>query len=137
MKITILLSTYNGEKYLKEQLDSILNQTYDDWFLLIRDDYSQDNTENIIDAYIKDHPNKIKKIKSYENIGVVKSFEELLKTCSSEYISFCDQDDIWLPTKLEESMEKMDELEKEMLEDKYSEIIDLGADVKTEIRSLF
>lgn len=126
MKITILLSTYNGEKYLKEQLDSILNQTYDDWFLLIRDDYSQDNTENIIEAYIKDHPNKIKKIKSYENIGVVKSFEELLKTCSSEYISFCDQDDIWFPTKLEESMKKMVELEKKHPEKPIAVFSDLA-----------
>ena len=100
-KIDILMATYNGEKYLAEQLDSIINQTYHNWNLLIRDDNSIDKTLEIIQDYQK-KDNRIKLLKDNEgNLGIVKNFEELLKNSESEFIMFSDQDDIWIENKLD------------------------------------
>lgn len=109
--IDILLATYNGEKYLKEQIDSLLNQSYTDWKLLIRDDLSNDNTLSIISEYIKKYPNKIKRYESEKRLRPCQSFNYLLQQSKSEYIMFCDQDDIWLPNKIELSLKKIKELE--------------------------
>lgn len=95
------MATYNGEKYLAEQLDSIINQTYHNWNLLIRDDNSTDRTLEIIQDYQK-KDNRIKLLKDNEgNLGIVKNFEELLKNSESEFIMFSDQDDIWIENKLD------------------------------------
>ncbi len=111
-EIAILLATYNGEKYLKEQLDSLLNQTYKDFEILIRDDNSKDLTINIIQEYERVYPEKIKLIQDdLGNLGSSKSFMKLLEYSDSEYIMFCDQDDVWLPNKIELSLNKMKELE--------------------------
>ena len=100
-KIDILMATYNGEKYLAEQLDSIINQTYHNWNLLIRDDSSTDRTLEIIQDYQK-KDNRIKLLKDNKgNLGIVKNFEELLKNSESEFIMFSDQDDIWVENKLD------------------------------------
>lgn len=108
----ILLSTYNGEKYLGEQLDSIINQTYKDWKLIIRDDGSKDSTLQIIKNYIDNYPEKIELIPSSGNLGPMLSFGELLKVSTSKYIALCDQDDVWLENKLLQFLEKMLETEK-------------------------
>ena len=104
--IDILLSTYNGEKYISKQIDSILNQTYTEWRLLVRDDASSDNTTTILNKYQQQNSQKIIIISNNtnQNIGVIKSFETLLKFSNNKYIMFCDQDDIWLPNKIEESL---------------------------------
>ena len=100
-KIDILMATYNGEKYLGEQLDSIINQTYHNWNLLIRDDNSTDKTLEIIQNYHK-KDKRIKILKDNKgNIGIVRNFEELLKSSESEFIMFSDQDDIWVENKLD------------------------------------
>ena len=99
-KIDILMATYNGEKYLVEQLDSIINQTYHNWNLLIRDDNSTDKTSEIIQNYHK-KDKRIKILKDNKgNLGIVRNFEELLKNSESEFIMFSDQDDIWVENKL-------------------------------------
>ena len=104
-KIDILMATQNGEKYLEEQIDSIINQTYRNWNLLIRDDGSEDETLKIIENYEK-KDNRIKSIKDNKgNLGIVKNFEELLKSSNSELIMFSDQDDIWIENKLEKYIE--------------------------------
>lgn len=93
--ITVLMSTYNGEKYLKEQLDSILNQEQVDLKLLIRDDGSTDGTVNILKEYENSHTN----IKWYSglNLGCGKSFFQLvLDAPKSDYYAFVDQDDVWV-----------------------------------------
>jgi len=110
--ILILLSTYNGENYLSEQLDSIIAQTHSNWLLLIRDDLSTDNTSKIIAEYEnKDSRiNLIRKI-SGNNIGANASFSILLdyalKNTDSNYFMFCDQDDVWFPNKIELSLNKL------------------------------
>ncbi len=100
MKFEILLSTYNGSKYIKEQLDSIIDQSYCNWQILIADDKSNDKTLDIIKNYAK----KDKRISFYENekrLGPLISFSNLIKNSSGEYLVFCDQDDIWSKNKLE------------------------------------
>lgn len=103
--IDILLSTYNGEKYLAEQIESLLNQTYTEWTLTIRDDGSNDGTISIIEKYAAEYPDKIKFLEEEKiNLGYIKSFERLLQYSSAEYIMFCDQDDCWLSDKIELSI---------------------------------
>lgn len=111
--IDILLSTYQSEKYLEILIESLLNQEYTDWNLLIRDDGSTDNTIKILNVYQKNYPTKIYVLpNTKENVGVIKSFEHLLKYSNAEYLMFCDHDDIWLPKKIEISIQKMIETEK-------------------------
>jgi len=112
--IEILLATYNGEKYLNQQIDSIISQTCQGWQLLIRDDISTDNTINIIKNYTSKYPGKIRLIEDGKgHLGLVKNFATLLESAQSEYIMFCDQDDIWLPNKIELSEKVMRAIEKE------------------------
>ena len=100
--IDILLSTYNGGCFLREQLDSLLAQSYTDWRLYVRDDGSVDGTLERIREYCEQYPGKIQEYRDeLGNIGSMRSFEELLKHCASgEYVMFCDQDDVWLPEKI-------------------------------------
>lgn len=105
-KIHILLSTYNGEAYLAEQLDSIFHQTFQNFTLYIRDDASTDHTVSILNAYQEQHPEYADKIivlseEHPENLGYMRSFWKLLADCQpADYYAFCDQDDVWLPDKL-------------------------------------
>ena len=98
MKITVLMSTYNGEKYIREQIDSILQQSMPA-DIMIRDDGSSDGTVDIIEEYIsKGTP--VELIKG-ENVGVIASFFELIKAAPEEdYYAFSDQDDYWYPEKV-------------------------------------
>jgi len=110
--IDILLAAYNGEEYLKEQIDSILCQSYDRWNLIIRDDGSGDNTPEIIRNYSNKYSHKIKLLDIPDrNRGIKRNFSILLEHSSSDYIMFCDQDDLWLPEKIEITYKKMKELE--------------------------
>jgi len=111
-EIDILLATYNGEKYLAEQLDSLFSQTNQNFNVLIRDDSSNDKTLDIIKEYQNKYQSRIKFIEdNSENLGSSKSFMKLLEYSDSEYIMFCDQDDIWLPDKIETSFKKIKNLE--------------------------
>jgi len=104
-KIDVLLATYNGEKYLKEQIESILNQTYKNIHLIISDDNSKDGTPEILKQYEKDE--RITVYFQEQNLGYVRNFEFLLKQVQSDYYMLSDQDDIWLPEKIEKSMETL------------------------------
>ena len=113
-KISICMATYNGEKYLKEQLDSIFAQTNSDWKLLIRDDGSVDNSLGIIEEYTIKYPNRIVLVTDEDGrIGPCMSFARLLDRANTEYIMFCDQDDVWLPDKIEVSTSCIRNLEKQ------------------------
>ena len=106
-KVDVLLATYNGEKYLKEQIDSILEQTYSDFRLLISDDGSTDDTRKILEEY-KNKDSRIQVFFQESNLGVVKNFEFLLKKVESAYYMFSDQDDIWKAEKIEKSLNKIE-----------------------------
>lgn len=101
----ILMSTYNGERYLAQQIESIIAQTYTDWCLFIRDDGSKDGTKQILDAYaVKDK--RITVLRDTENVGACRSFERLLEQCGgADYYAFADQDDVWDADKLEICMQ--------------------------------
>ena len=109
-KISILLSTYNGEKYLKEQLNSLFSQTYKNFEIIVRDDGSSDKTLDVLKCY------DVKLLFSDGNIGIKKSFETLLlyayENSDADYFMFCDQDDIWNDDKIEKTLEEMKKLEK-------------------------
>lgn len=107
-KVLVLMSTYNGEKYLDEQLESILNQSVENVDILIRDDGSKDSTTQIINKWVEKFPKKIK-IQIEENKGVIISFFELIRlaTLDYDYYFFSDQDDYWNYQKIEKAIEKM------------------------------
>lgn len=107
-KIDVLLATYNGEKYLKEQIDSILEQTYKNIRLIISDDCSKDRTPEILKEY-QQNDDRIELHIQKSNLGVVKNIEFLLKQVKSPYYMLADQDDYWLPEKVEKSLEKLKE----------------------------
>ena len=98
--ISVALGTYNGEKYLKEQIDSILRQTYTNIELIITDDCSTDGTP----AILREFAGKYENVHVYfneTNLGLVRNFEKAVKYVQGEYIAFADQDDIWLPEKIQ------------------------------------
>lgn len=116
MKICVLLSTYNGEKYLKEQLDSIIEQTVGkDIFIFIRDDGSCDGTKDILKEYCDKYDNILLEIS--KNIGCCRSFHLLVQMApEADFYAFADQDDVWLPDKIERSINEI------MLHDNWNNI---------------
>lgn len=110
-KVQVLMSTYNGEKYIRKQLDSLINQDYPDISILIRDDGSSDSTIGIIKEYQKKY-NNISLIEE-ENVGVIKSFFELFRKADPEadYYSMADQDDIWLKDKISRAVDMIEKMD--------------------------
>mgnify|MGYP004543652471 FL=1 len=105
-KIDILMATYNGEKYLEEQIESILNQTYSNFRLIISDDCSTDRTCAILKEYAQ-KDNRIELYFQEKNLGYVKNFEFLLGKVENELYMLSDQDDYWLPEKVEKTYNKL------------------------------
>ncbi len=98
---SVALCTYNGEKYIAEQLDSILNQNQPPDEIVICDDISTDKTLEIIGSYQQKFPDIFKVYRNETQLGVVKNFEKAINLCTKDIIFLCDQDDIWLPKKIE------------------------------------
>lgn len=105
-KVDILLPTYNGEKFLREQLDSIIEQTYKNIRIIISDDCSSDSTPQILEEY-KKKDDRIEIYIQQKNLGVVKNIEFLLQKVENSLYMLSDQDDVWLPNKIEKSIEKL------------------------------
>lgn len=108
-KVAILLSTYNGENYIREQLASFLNQSYRNIEIVVRDDGSKDNTVEIVKKYQEKHNNI--RIVEGKNLGFIKSFFELLKLGDADYYAYADQDDVWLPNKIELAVNSLNQLD--------------------------
>lgn len=111
-KVSILMSTYNGENYIAEQLDSLINQKYKNIEIYIRDDGSTDKTKEIIKEYMQ----KVKNIHLIEgiNIGFMNSFFELLKISNDfDYYAYCDQDDVWMEDKIERAVKFLEGTDKD------------------------
>jgi glycosyltransferase involved in cell wall biosynthesis len=105
------MATYNGECYLNYQIESIMGQSFEDWTLYIRDDGSSDSTVEIVREYCKKDSRIMLVDDEIKHRGAKKSFIWLLENIHSEYYMFSDQDDIWLPHKIESTYLKMLEME--------------------------
>ncbi|WP_456400759.1 glycosyltransferase family 2 protein [Persephonella sp.] len=110
------MATYNGEKFIREQIESILGQTYKNWQLIIHDDGSKDNTKEIIKHYVEKYPKNIILIDDRITFGNAKdNFNHLIGKALNDYcfnyIMFSDQDDVWIPEKIELSINKIREIE--------------------------
>lgn len=116
--VCICLATYNGSSFLREQFDSLLNQTYKNWIVFIRDDGSHDNTESIILEYSEKYPNNFYYIpatygsggNSQNNFFSILSFAQNFYPFN--YYMFCDQDDFWHNNKIEKELYALKTLEK-------------------------
>ena len=108
-KVAVLLSTYNGEKYVGAQIHSILTQNYKNLVLVVRDDGSKDKTVKIVKEFMDNNDN-IKLVEG-KNLGFIKSFFELLKLEQADYYAFADQDDVWLPDKIAFAVKSLDKLD--------------------------
>ncbi|MCS7013168.1 MAG: glycosyltransferase family 2 protein [Chloroherpetonaceae bacterium] len=106
-QVCILLSTYNGEAYLAEQLDSILRQSYPAFCLWVRDDGSSDGTRALLEQYAAQH--KAMQLFFGENLGAAKSYFWLLANADerADYFALCDQDDVWHIDKLQRAVERL------------------------------
>ena len=106
MLVNVLMCTYNGEKYIKEQIDSILNQTHEDLCLYIRDDGSTDQTLEIIAEYERNNPGRVVVMDPLKHLGYPDCFWDILARCpKADYYAFSDQDDVWDERKLECAVE--------------------------------
>lgn len=118
--IDILLATYNGEQYIKQQIYSLLSQTYEDWNLIIHDDGSSDNTISIVKSFCQNDA-RVKFIEDSITFGnPAENFMHLLKYSNAEYIMFCDQDDIWFDNKIELMLSHMINLDSNIPQVIYS-----------------
>nr|WP_216674066.1 glycosyltransferase family 2 protein [Saccharibacillus endophyticus] len=110
-----MLSSYNGERYITEQLNSLSSQTQANWTIRLRDDGSSDRTWPIIEAWQAKFADRMFSEKAL-NVGVIPSFFELIGQADeeSDYFCFCDQDDVWLPEKMERAIDRLSEVEKDV-----------------------
>jgi len=98
--VSIVMATYNGERFLREQLDSIISQSYSHLEIIIQDDGSSDETCTIVKSYAAKDP-RIQFFQNEENLGILQNFYDLLSKASGKYIAISDQDDIWELKKIE------------------------------------
>ncbi len=106
--VAVVMATYNGARFLKPQLDSIIQQSYPTLEIIIMDDCSTDDTIVLLEGYAATHPN-IYLYRNEKNIGYIKNFEKGIGYTTAEYIALCDQDDIWHIDKIKILMEHIDE----------------------------
>lgn len=106
-KVAVVLPTYNGQKWLANAIDSVINQTYQNINLYIIDDGSTDNTNVIIRRYIKENSGKIFEFKKKGIKGAPSSRDEVIRTISAKYIAFIDQDDFWEKTKIKDQIKQI------------------------------
>lgn len=118
LKVDIIMATYNGEKYIENQILSLMQQTYKSWILYIHDDGSSDHTLEIVEKYMAIDSRIVLIEDHVKGLKAGKNFLHTLKNSSADYAIFCDQDDIWLESKLEKlvkSIVEIDSVEKPVL----------------------
>lgn len=113
-KINILMPTYNGRLYLRKQLDSILNQTFKDFRLIISDDASTDSTLKILKEY-EEKDSRIEVYGHQKNMGLSNNIEFLIGKVRSEFFMFADQDDVWELDKIEKTFNKLQETNSDLV----------------------
>lgn len=110
-KIAILMATYNGEKFINEQIDSLINQTNMDWELYVRDDMSSDKTVAIVNEYCSRYSNIHLVHDDLGGLGPRDNFLRLMKVVDAPYYMFCDQDDVWFTDKISKTFELLKHVE--------------------------
>lgn len=105
--VSIIMPSYNTGAFIKETIQSVLNQTYRDWELIIVDDCSIDNTDEVVLPFLKDQ--RIRYIKNIKNSGAAVSRNRALREAKGKWIAFLDSDDLWVSEKLEKQIQFMDE----------------------------
>ena len=139
-QIDILLGTYNGERFLDEQIESIFEQDYGNFKLIIRDDGSVDETLNIISKWKGLYPQKIEVIEDeLGNLGPIQNFGLLMQNTDAQYICFSDQDDKWLPHKLSDQLTAIKKIEEDNPQTPvmvYSDMLLCDKDMKIQCPSL-
>ena len=103
--VSVIMPSYNTAKYISESIESVLKQTYTNWELIIVDDCSTDNTDEVIATFLGD--DRIRYIKNEKNSGAAVSRNRALREASGKYIAFLDSDDLWAPEKLEKQIDFM------------------------------
>ena len=103
--VSIIMPTYNCGRFISETINSVIDQTYTNWELIISDDASTDNTEEVVKKYLKDE--RIKYIKFDKNMGAAAARNNSMKLAKGEYMAFLDSDDLWKKDKLERQLEFM------------------------------
>jgi len=112
--LEILMTAHNGAEYIEEQIESILEQTDENWHLTISDDGSADATPAIIERYVKRYPNRILRHDSLRCFGNARDhFFYLMGNCKADYMLFCDHDDVWFPEKVSRTREALVRAEQE------------------------
>ena len=130
-KVHIMMATYNGERYLRDQIDSIINQSYTDWTLYISDDGSNDGTLEIIEDYCARYSEKVILINKNRVGGAKNNFIYLFNSCpNAELYMFSDQDDIWLVDKIKKMVEVYEYSAKENIL-VYSELVVIDSNLQT------
>ncbi len=109
--IDILMATFNGEAWVGAQLESLLQQTCDDWRILARDDASSDGTVAVLEDFAAKHPQRISIQRNEANLGVISTYNLLMQASGAPYLMLCDQDDVWLPEKVAKTLEDMRQAE--------------------------
>ncbi|MCI8661629.1 MAG: glycosyltransferase family 2 protein [Lachnospiraceae bacterium] len=102
--VSIIMPSWNTDKFIAESIQSVINQTYKNWELLIVDDCSMDNTDDIVAAF---HDNRIRYFKNKKNCGAALTRNKALREAKGEWIAFLDSDDVWDPEKLEKQIRFM------------------------------
>jgi len=105
-QISVAMAVYNGGRYLREQLDSVFAQTWSNLELVVVDDQSSDNSAAILAEYAARSPN-MRYVRNDSRLGLVKNFEKAILLCRGVFIALADQDDVWLPDKVERLFEKI------------------------------
>ena len=101
--VSVITPSYNSERFISQTIESVLNQTYQKWEMIIIDDVSPDNANAIIEEYIKEDT-RIRLIKLEKNSGPAVARNRAIEEAKGRYIAFLDADDLWLPEKLEKQM---------------------------------
>ncbi len=118
--VSIIMPSYNTASFIDESIQSVLSQSYTDWELIVVDDCSTDNTDDVIKPYLTDE--RIKYIKNDKNSGAAVSRNRALREARGKWIAFLDSDDLWMPDKLEKQVRYMEENDYHFSYTNYSEI---------------
>lgn len=108
VSVSVAMCTYNGERYLREQIDSVLSQSYRPSEIIVCDDGSTDRTPEILERYATRYPELMRVLYNVETLGVERNFEQAITECSGDVIAISDQDDVWHPEKLERQVDALE-----------------------------